>query len=193
MTGGNGDRSIVLSGDNTRVTFAVRWLGVLTVRGRFTDVEGVLRIPDGCVEDSELAVGVSAASVRTGIHLRDRHLRGPRFLDAATHPRITLQSLRIERPNGLLIMTARLVLRGLERDVQVMVPLAYADGSGMQSMVRMYAELTVSRVPHGIGVASGLHRFNPLLRLIGRQVRIRAEVLVPAGQLLPALLPALGG
>jgi polyisoprenoid-binding protein YceI len=192
MTDNNGDRSIVLSADNTRVTFAVRWLGVLTVRGLFTDIEGILRIPDGCVEESELLVNVSAASVRTGIPLRDRHLRGPRFLDASRHPRITLQSLRIERPNGVLIMTARVLVRGGEREVQVMVPLAYADGSGMQSMVRMHAELTVPRVPHGIGVASGLHRFNPLLRLIGRQVRVRAEVLVPAAQLLPALLPALG-
>jgi polyisoprenoid-binding protein YceI len=184
--------AIRLSPANTRVTFAVRWLGVLTVRGRFTEVEGTLSIPDGCVESAEIAIDVLAGSLRTGIALRDRHLRGSRFLDAARFPRIAFRSIRVERPNGILVVTGRLTLRGLERTVYATVPLDYADGAGMQSLVRMCTHIHVPRIPHRIGIATGLRRLSPLLLAIGPTVDVRAEVLVPATQLLPALLPALG-
>ena len=62
----------------------------------------------------------------------------------------------------------------------------------MEAVVRIGAEFRVLRSLHGIGTARGLRAWNPLLRAISDEVSIRAEVLVPATQLLPALLPALG-
>lgn len=186
------DCAIRLTAANTVVTFAVRWLGVLSVRGRFDEVEGTLRIPNGSVEAADVTIDVLAASLQTGIELRDQHLRGHRFLDADRYPRITFRSERVERPNGILIVTGRLQLRGVEREVRATCPLNYADGTGIQSTVQMGAEFGVPRIPHGVGIASGIRRFNPLLAAIGHTVDIRAEVLVPATQLLPALLPALG-
>jgi polyisoprenoid-binding protein YceI len=189
------DRAIRLTGANTRVSFAVRWLGALTVRGRFAGIEGTLRIPDGCIDAASISVDVECASVRTGIRLRDRHLRGPRFLDAERYPLITFRSVRIERPDGVLIVTGRLVLHGVEREVSLRCPLEYAGPGGeggMRSLVRIHAAFQMPRWPYGIGVAGGLWRFNPLLRAIGARVTVRVELLVPATQLLPALLPALG-
>lgn len=186
------DRAIRLTAANTRIAFAVRWLGVLTVRGRFAGIEGVLRIPDGCVEEAGIALDVEAASLRTGIALRDRHLRGARFLDAERYPVISFRSTRIERPNSVLVVTGRLALHGRERELSAICPLDYARGTGMEAVVRIAAEFRVLRSLHDIGAARGLRAWNPLLRAIGDEVSIRAEVLVPATQLLPALLPALG-
>lgn len=186
------DRAIRLTTANTRISFAVRWLGVLTVRGRFPGVEGLLRIPDGCVEAAAITLDVETASLRTGVALRDRHLRGPRFLDAERHPRISFRSTRIERPNGVLVVTGCLALHGRERELSAICPLDYARGAGMESVVRIGADFRVLRSLYDIGVARGVRALNPLLRAIGDEVSIRAEVLVPATQLLPALLPALG-
>ncbi|HSA57447.1 MAG TPA: YceI family protein [Gemmatimonadaceae bacterium] len=185
-------RAIRLTAANTRISFAVRWLGALTVRGRFTSVDGLLRIPDGCVEASSITIDIESASLRTGIAMRDRHLRGPRFLDAGRHPLISFRSTRIERPNSVLVATGRLTLHGHEHELTAICPLDYASGAGMQSLVRIGAEFRVRRSLYGIGAARGLRGLNPLLRAIGDEVSLHAEVLVPATQLLPALLPALG-
>jgi polyisoprenoid-binding protein YceI len=144
------------------------------------------------VEQAEIEVSVDAPSLGTGISLRDRHLRGPQFLDSARYPTISFRSTRVERPNGLLIVSGTLMLRGQERDVRATCPVTWANGDGDRSHVRVGARLVVPRLPHGIGVARGLERLNPLLYAIGPEVTVRVEVLVPSMQLLPALLPALG-
>jgi polyisoprenoid-binding protein YceI len=191
------DGAIRLTSANTRVSFAVEWLGVLTVRGLFAGVEGMLRIPDGCIEAASVSVDVECASIRTGIALRDRHLRGPRFLDAARYPVISVRSTRIERPDSVLLVSGRLGLRGAERDVSLRCPLEYSNGAGrdnggLHSLVRIHSEFQIPRVPYGIGAAEGLGRLNPLMRAIGDPVTVRVALTVPATQLLPALLPALG-
>ena len=187
------NHSIQLDAGNLSVTFAVRWLGALTVRGRFTKATGTVRIPDGCLEQAVVAIDVDAASLETGISLRNRHLRGPQFLDTARHPKITFRSTKVHRPNGVLIVSGTLSLCGLERQVRARCPIDHAEGVGAgASQVRVSGRFTVPRRPHGIGVARGIDRLNPLLYAIGRDVVIRADVLVPASELLPALLPALG-
>ncbi len=186
------DRGIRLDGENTAVTFAVRWLGMLTVRGRFTQVDGSIQVADGCVDRSTLRVDVVAASLRSGIGLRDRHLRGPQFLDVARFPRITFRSTRIERASGLLIITGTLALRGTEREIRATCPIDFDGASGICAKVRLSASFSVPRLEHGIGVARGIERLNPLLYAISPVVHVKADVLVPASELLPALLPSLG-
>ncbi len=186
------DRGIRLDAQNTAVTFAVSWLGVLTVRGRFTKVDGAIHVADGCVDRSALRVDVVAASLRSGIGLRDRHLRGPQFLDVARFPLITFRSTRIERANGLLIITGTLSLRGTGREIRATCPIDFSGASGICAKVRLSASFSVPRLEHGIGVAHRLERLNPLLYAIGPEVHVRADVLLPASELLPALLPSLG-
>jgi polyisoprenoid-binding protein YceI len=187
--------AIALTEANTQVSFVVPWFGVIPIRGRFTKVEGALRIPDGCFEESAIHVEVTAASLTSGINLRDRHLRGARFLDAARYPRIAFRSVRVTRQpgNGFLCVSGLLSLHGVEREVTATCPLDYARGldGNRSSLVRMRAELSISRLEYGVGTATGLRRLNPLLRAIGRRVLVRVEVLVPAAQRQAALLPAL--
>jgi polyisoprenoid-binding protein YceI len=184
---------IRLDADNTRVTFSVRWLGVLRVSGRFEDVAGVLRIPNGDVEGACIALDVDAASVHTGISLRDHHLQGPRFLDAKRHPAITFRSQRVSRSDGSLAVAGTLTLRGTERPIIARCPLGYAEnGRESGNIVSLASEFPIPRSEHGVGAAVGIHRFNPLMRAIGAEVEVRVELLIPANRLLPALLPALG-
>ena len=183
---------IPLGVENTTISFAVRWLGVLTVRGRFTELGGALRIPNSSIEDADLSVDVAAASVRTGIALRDRHLRGPDFLDAGRFPHIAFRSTHVERSAGSLAVSGVISLRGSDRAVTAVCPVEYVGGDGQGSLFRLKSGIEVPRLPHGIGVAEGIERLNPLLYAIGTNVAVEVEITVPATQLLPTLLPALG-
>ena len=86
-----GTAPIRLTPDNVVVTMSVRWLGGMIVRGRFADVRGMIHVPADDDDTVAVTVEIWADSVRTGISLRDRHLRGPLFLDAARHPAITFR------------------------------------------------------------------------------------------------------
>ncbi|MFN8581026.1 MAG: YceI family protein [Gemmatimonadaceae bacterium] len=184
--------AIVLDSHNTSVRFAVRWWGALTVRGRFDDLSGELIIPNGDITSASLRVDIDAESVHTGIGLRDRHLRGPQFLDSDRYPRISFSSTRVERVDGAITVTGHLSLRGAQRVIVARCPLGYAEGEGIGSTVSLETAIGVPRQPHGVGSATGLQRLNPLLAAIGAQVQVSVKVLVPASRLLPALLPALG-
>jgi len=173
------------------VTFAVRFGGVSEVRGRFSAVEGTLRIPDGDVEGAQVELRVGASSVCTGIALRDHHLCGPGFLDAARWPWIIFASNHVLRENGALRVDGSLALHGVTLPVAVRAPFEFAQGRGLAGNVSFVVDFSVERAVHGIGTG-GWRRFNPLNFAIARHVHVRAQLLVPATQLLPALLPALG-
>lgn len=175
-----------LDGANARVSFSVRWFGVISVRGSFAGVSGMVAGPGPGGQDAQLSVNVESQSVHTGIGLRDRHLRGYRFLDSARHPRIRFESERVSRNNGSWCVRGTLSLRGSERQVEFRVRETHASSAQR----RLLAEFSVPRRPHAIGTARGIRRLNPLLWAIGTDVQIQVELLVPATLLVAEPVPA---
>jgi polyisoprenoid-binding protein YceI len=98
-------------------------LGLSTVRGRFTEFAGRIEIGQS-PESSAVAADIVAASIDTGNHMRDEHLRSADFLNAAAQPTISYRS------NGLTpagsdrwIVHGVLTLAGVRRPVDL--DLAY--------------------------------------------------------------------
>lgn len=184
---------IRLDAQNTRVSFSAM-LGVVEVRGHFREVRGEVVVDGDDLGHTTLAIDVAAASVVTGIRLRDRHLRGATFLDAAHHPLVSFRSERVTRDEdgGGVLVSGLLTLRGVERRIVTRSPLAAGDGHGLGGSVALQGEIVVDREAHHIGVARGLERLNPIFPFLRRDVRVRVDLLLAARHLLPALLPALG-
>lgn len=169
---------------NARVRFSVRWFGLIHVRGTFAGVRGTLEMPsDG--GQPNVSMAVESHSVRTGISLRDRHLRGLRFLDSERHPLIRFESDHASRHNGVWDIKGRLFLRGLERPLS----LSVLDEEASPALRRLRAQFSVPRHPHAIGTARGIRRLNPLLWAIGREVNVDVELMVPATMLVPEHAP----
>src|SRR3954451_4676354 len=78
---------------HSRVEFAIKHMGIATVRGNFADFEGTLEIG----ENGARAWGsVDAASISTGESQRDTHLKSGDFFDVETFPKIEFESTGIE-------------------------------------------------------------------------------------------------
>jgi polyisoprenoid-binding protein YceI len=186
--------SIVLDATNTRVSFTATWFGTVPVRGSFERLHGTLLVPTQDVERAELSLDVEASSVATGVALRDHHLAGKDFLDSSRHPLISFRSDDVQRKNGLVLVSGTLSLRGVERRVTTECALhPSASENGVRpSVISLTARLTVPRRAHLVGVPSGLRRLDPLFQVIGNEVEVTTELLVPSAHILPALLPALG-
>ena len=83
---------------HSRVGFAVRHLGIATVRGHFGSFEGSLEGGDE-LDPAKVYGSVEAASVDTQEQQRDDHLRSADFFDVERFPRIEFESKEI-RPLG---------------------------------------------------------------------------------------------
>ena len=109
----------VLDPHHTSVSFSAKHLGVATVRGRFTKVDGEIDLDDA--NDPTTARGsvvIEAASVDTGNEGRDQHLRSADFLDVERYPEIRFTAKSIE-PSGEDTYKVRgdLTIRGATKEV----------------------------------------------------------------------------
>ncbi len=80
---------------HTSLTFAVKHLGIFTVRGQFTKVSGTSETDEGGRLTS-IEATIDAGSIHTGEPNRDAHLRSPDFLHAEQHPTLTFSSRAVE-------------------------------------------------------------------------------------------------
>ena len=77
--------------------FSVKHMMVSTVKGRFRDVEGTLSIDEERPERSTVIATIAAASIDTGVEMRDNHLRSADFFEAETYPALTFRSTSVEK------------------------------------------------------------------------------------------------
>jgi polyisoprenoid-binding protein YceI len=168
-----GEGPIRLTPENVVVSMSVRWLGGLIVRGRFMDVRGTIHVPVHDDDTAAVTVEVRADSVRTGIALRDRHLRGPLFLDAARHPTITFRGGDAMRTPSYVAVPGSLTIRGVTRTEELRCSM-----DGLASARELSADLTVPRRAYNVGVPTGIRRLDPLFVVIGDDVRISIRITV---------------
>lgn len=101
------------------IEFSAKHMMVSTVKGRFTEWDGVIEINDEHPEQSTMDITIQADSLTTNFEQRDQHLKSPDFLDVAQYPTITFKSKRVELVDGIekFRVVGDLTIRGLTKEV----------------------------------------------------------------------------
>jgi polyisoprenoid-binding protein YceI len=98
--------------------FAVRHMGISTVRGTFTKMSGTVQYDPADPAKSSIDATIDAASVDSRVEMRDNDLRSPKFLDVQKFPTITFKSTRVEPAGtGKLKVTGDLTIHGVTKEV----------------------------------------------------------------------------
>jgi polyisoprenoid-binding protein YceI len=127
--------------ERSTVTFKIKnmW-GLVNVKGRFTDING-----DGQITRKGAVFGrldIQAASLRTGIHKRDEHLRSADFFDVKRFPEISVAVTAVEPTTG---NTADLRASFSIKEVTAPLPLPVRVAVLGDGSVRISAEIEVDR------------------------------------------------
>ena len=104
---------------HSTVGFAVKHLGIATVRGKFDDFEGTLEIGEN--DESARAFGsVKAVSVNTNDSGRDEHLRSADFFGVEQNPELRFESTAIAQiDEDTYDITGNLTMNGITRPVKL--------------------------------------------------------------------------
>jgi polyisoprenoid-binding protein YceI len=109
--------SWVVDPAHSRVGFAVKHLGISTVRGEFKEFEGTLEIGED-VSKWRTYGTVKVASIDTAEADRDGHLRSADFFDAAQFPEIAFESTKIEAlDDDEFRVIGRLTIHGVTNEI----------------------------------------------------------------------------
>jgi polyisoprenoid-binding protein YceI len=119
--------------DRSRIEFQIKQFGIAKVRGAFTALEGTLDVGD----DARVRGSVSVASIDTGNHRRDAHLRSAEFLDAERFPTLSFESHAIEeRDATTFVIIGDLAMHGVTREIALTAELPGAETERFTLVVR---------------------------------------------------------
>ena len=139
--------------NHSSAQFAVKHLGLSTVRGAFTKVNGAVELDSSDVTKSSVTVTIDAASVDTRVEARDKDLRSDHFFDVEKYPTITFKSTKVEQAAaGQLRVTGDLTIHGTTKSVVLEVegPTAATKDPWGNQRVAASATTKVNRQDFGV-------------------------------------------
>jgi polyisoprenoid-binding protein YceI len=155
----------------SEIGFAVKSMGLITVRGVFREYGGSLTVRGGGAA-GELTI--EAASLDTRNKRRDKHLRSPDFFDVERHPRIVFTATAVTARNGGVTVTGDLGIGGARLPLELPVNVESA-GSGA---IRLEGMTTIPRAAAGLD-------WN-LLGMVARDAMLHADLTLESTRPEPA-------
>lgn len=168
--------SLSIDSRRSRLTFDVRYFGMLRVQGEFRDVRGeIFGMDPHSLSAASVTAVVPIAGLATGIRLRDWHLCSAGYLALQKCPEATFQSERIvpDGRAGARVIGA-LMVRGVTREIVLHVEECRYDPSARRMTAR--ARVTLHRSDFGVGPSRRAPWWDPRRYLIDDEVRLLLNV-----------------
>jgi polyisoprenoid-binding protein YceI len=99
------------------VEFSAKHLMITTVKGRITDIEGIIYTDEANPKNSSVEATLKTVSLDTRTDQRDQHLRSADFLDVEKYPEIRFRSTRIEGDKPSFKLTGDLTIRDVAKPI----------------------------------------------------------------------------
>jgi polyisoprenoid-binding protein YceI len=99
---------------HSHIGFAVKHMGIASVRGSFKDFKGVVEVAGPEVRISGTA---EVASIDTGNEQRDEHLRSSDFFEAPTFPQISFNTTGVEIVDGDITLNGDITIKGVTKPI----------------------------------------------------------------------------
>jgi polyisoprenoid-binding protein YceI len=133
---------------------------LMNADGRFSRFSGDVVVDPAALTSARISLTIDAASLDTGIEMRDKHLRSTDFFEVERFPTVTFQSVRVEAAGRRATVVGRLTLHGVTREIAVPIDVHIANTALVAS-----GEFIVNRGEYAIN-------YNSFVNPIGNEVRV---------------------
>lgn len=165
---------------HSSIGFTARHIGLARIHGRFNSFAGAVRIGER-VAQSAMHVVIDAASIDTGVRMRDDHLRSADFLDVGRFPTLEFYSERFVHKGGSRwAVTGALSLHGVTRTVTLDTEYLGL-GNGMEGEARAACR-AVTELHRDDFTVSWQTMLARGIAVVGPSIRVELDVqIVPKG------------
>ena len=134
---------------HSQIQFAVKHMGISTVRGVFEAFTGTITETDGT--PTAVTVDIDVSSLTTNNAQRDGHLRSADFFDVEQHPKASFTLTQLARSGDQVTATGNLTIKGVTQPVTLTGEMGgpAKDPWGNQK-VSAELETTISRQAFGL-------------------------------------------
>ena len=134
---------------HSQIQFAVKHMGISTVRGVFEAFTGTITETDGT--PTAVTVDIDVSSLTTNNAQRDGHLRSADFFDVEQHPKASFTLTQLARSGDQVTATGNLTIKGVTQPVTLTGDVGgpAKDPWGNQK-VSAELETTISRQAFGL-------------------------------------------
>ena len=102
------------------IDFRFKHLGISWLTGEFKEFEGKYSYDKDAPADASVQVTINIESIDSNLAVRDKHMRGSKFLDAEKFPTATFVSTRVEsHGDGKLTIHGDLTLHGVTKEIAI--------------------------------------------------------------------------
>jgi polyisoprenoid-binding protein YceI len=157
--------------NHTQVNFAIKHMGVSTVRGSISGGTGTVVLDEKDPTKSSVEATIDATTVSTNNDARDKHLKSPDFFNVEKYPTLTFKSTSVTSANGKLQVIGDLTLAGVTKSITLDVdgPTPPIKGQGGKMVTGFSATGTLKRSDFNFGNP----KFNAML---GDDVKFTIDV-----------------
>ena len=160
---------------HSHMGFTAKYMGVVDVRGSFSDVRGTLLYVPSDPTRSTVSVVLAANSLDTGNKQRDQDLRGVDFFDVVRFPKLRFTSTRVEKRGDGFAVSGDLTIRNVTKSVILTVESIHAPMTDPLGVTRIgwVGRTRVNRLDFGVvGSKFWNNEFAPGRFAIGDSVEI---------------------
>lgn len=121
----------------------------MNANGKFSRFAGDVVVDPKDPTTAKVRVTIEAASIDTGIGMRDKHLRSSDFLDVQRYPTLKFESRTVEMAGRRATVTGELTIHGVTREIVVPVDVQMSETALVAT-----GEFVVNRRNYGINYDS---------------------------------------
>jgi polyisoprenoid-binding protein YceI len=131
----------------SKVSFAIKNFGS-TVDGTFKGLKGTITFDAANLTTAQFDVNVNAATIDSGIGMRDNHLRKPDYFGVTDFPTIRFVSTKVEKSGKIneAIVTGKLTIKKTTKEITF--PFRYSQSN---DVLQFIGEFKINRRDFSVG------------------------------------------
>lgn len=103
----------------SQVTFTIKKLGFITVRGTFTNIKGDVNLDPSNLSDSKIDISIAIKGVSTNNKKRDEHLLQKDFFNIEEFPEMTFKSTSVSKEETGYVARGVICIVDNTQDVEI--------------------------------------------------------------------------